>query len=102
MTAIKYSALDSEIRPMVRALRAHDVETFESCQGGTGHAYPVRTVRFHGEKDEGFRAYAAAIREGLPVDALRRVWLTVGEELTGPYWEMTFHSRGQRPDESAT
>jgi hypothetical protein len=92
---VDYDALDKDIAPMVRALQDHEVETFESCQGGPGHAYPEPTVRFYGEKEEGFRAYAAALREGLPVDALRRVWVIVGEELTGPYWELTFHSRGQ-------
>ncbi len=92
---INYCKLDQGISPFVRSLRDHNVETFESCEGGAGHAYPEPTVRFYGEKDEGFRAYAAAVREGLPVDALRRVWVTVGEELTGPYWEMTFHSRGR-------
>ncbi|MEX0682150.1 MAG: hypothetical protein WD904_01520 [Dehalococcoidia bacterium] len=101
MTTIKYDALDAGIRQMVQALRSHNVETFESCEGGDGHAYPEPTVRFYGEKDEGFRAYAAAIREDLPVDALRRVWVIVGEELTGPYWELTFHSRGQRSADRA-
>lgn len=95
MTAINYDRLDLGIREAVKALREHGVETFESCEGGSGHAYPEPTVRFYGEKDEGLRAYAAASREGLPVDALRRVWVTVGEELTGPYWELTFHNRSR-------
>ena len=31
------------------------METFESCQGGAGHAYPEPTVRFFGEKAAGYR-----------------------------------------------
>jgi hypothetical protein len=84
------SPLDDGIRDTVLALRAAGVETFESCQGGYGHAYPEPTVRFHGEKLEGFRALAAARQAGLRVMALRRVWTVQDDEPTGPWWEMTF------------
>ena len=84
--------LDAGIAPMVLALCRHGVETFESCQGGEGHSYPEPTVRFHGEKTEGFRALAAAMSESLPVAELRRVWSIQDEEPTGPWWEITFVS----------
>lgn len=84
------SPLDKEIEPMVLALRACGVETFESCQGGDGHAYTEPTVRFHGDRSEGFRALAVAIRAGLPVFSLRRIWPILDGEPTGPWWEMTF------------
>jgi hypothetical protein len=82
--------LDAGISHAVLALISHGVETFESCEGGPGHAYPVPTVRFHGEASEGFRALAAAMKEGLPVAELRRVWSIQDEEPTGPWWEITF------------
>jgi hypothetical protein len=82
--------LDAGIFAAVLALRSHDVETFESCEGGAGHAYPEPTVRFHGDTSEGFRALAAAMKEGLPVAELRRVWPIQDEEPTGPWWEITF------------
>lgn len=82
--------LDAGIAKAVVALRRHDVGTFESCQGGAGHAYPEPTVRFHGDSAEGFRALAAAMKEGLPVAELRRVWPIQNEDLTGPWWEITF------------
>lgn len=82
--------LDEGIREVVQTLAAGGVETFESCQGGPGHAYPEPTVRFHGDRAEGFRAYAVALRAGLPVVALRRVWPALDGELTGPWWELTF------------
>ena len=47
-------------------------------------------VRFHGGMAEGFRALSIAIKEGLPVDSLRRVWPLVDGEPTGPSWELTF------------
>ena len=82
--------LDVGIAPAVLALRSHGVETFESCEGGPDHAYPRPTVRFHGEAPEGCRALAAAMKEGLPVAELRRVWPIQDEEPTGPWWEITF------------
>lgn len=85
--------LDAGIAPMVEALNASGVETFESCEGGEGHAYPEPTVRFHGDQPEGFRALAVAQREGLPVTSLRRAWPILDGEPTGPWWELTFDVR---------
>lgn len=82
--------IDDGIRSVVVALRDGGVETFESCQGGTGHAYPEPTVRFHGDQSEGYRALAVAIKAGLPVAELRRVWPILDGEATGPWWELTF------------
>lgn len=86
------SDLDPGIRPYVEALRDAGVETFESCQGGPGHAVPEPMVRFHGERPEGFRALAAAQSAGLPVLELRRLWQLVDGEPCGPYWELTFRT----------
>lgn len=82
--------LDVGIVKAVVALRSHGIETFESCEGGSGHAYPEPTVRFHGDTPEGFRALAVAMKEKLPVAELRRVWPIQDEEPTGPWWEITF------------
>ncbi len=83
--------LDSGIAPFVSVLRTAAIETFESCEGGAGHAYPEPTVRFHGDRSEGFRAFAVAHRAGLPVRALRRVRPIEDGEPTGPWWELTFY-----------
>lgn len=83
--------LDPGIVNAVTALRIAGIETFESCEGGPGHAYAEPTVRFYGDKSEGFRALAAALRGGLLVAALRRAWPVVEGEPTGPWWELTFH-----------
>jgi len=85
--------IDVGIREAVAALRDGGVMTFESCQGGQGHAFPVPTVRFHGDRAEGLRALSLAISSGLPVAELRRVWPLIDGEPTGPYWELTFTSR---------
>ena len=82
--------LDPGIAGAVAALRGADVETFESCQGGPGHAYPEPTVRFYGSQSEGFRALGVAMRAGFPVVALRRVWPVLDGEPTGPWWELGF------------
>jgi hypothetical protein len=84
--------LDPGISDAVEALRRAGVETYESCQGGEGHAYPEPTVRFHGEQAEGFRALAAALASGLRVAELRRVWTIQDQEPIGPWWELTFRT----------
>jgi len=78
---------------MVETLQAAGIGTFESCEGGPGHAYPEPTVRFHGERSEGFRALAAAQAAGHSVAELRRVWPINDGEPTGPWWELTFSVR---------
>ena len=87
------SPLDPGIAPYVHALAADGIETFESCEGGPDHAYPEPTVRFHGDRGEGFRALATAQRAGLPVAELRRAWPILDDEPTGPWWELTFSRR---------
>ena len=71
-------------------MQSNGVETFESCQGGAGHAFYEPTVRFHGDRSEGFRALAVAMQAGLSVDNLRRVWPIIEGDPTGPCWELTF------------
>lgn len=83
--------LDCGIALAVHVLATAGVETFESCEGGRGHAYPEPTVRFHGDQAEGLRALSAAMRARLPVRELRRVWPVLDNEPTGPWWELTFH-----------
>ena len=85
--------LDHGIADAVNVLHGAGIETFESCEGGSGHAYPEPTVRFHGDQAEGFRALAAAMHGGLRVSELRRVWPLLDGEPTGPWWELTFVHR---------
>lgn len=82
--------LDPGIAKAVEVLRKAGVETFESCDGGEGHAYPEPTVRFHGNRAEGMYALAAVLNAGLRVYNLRRIWRIEDGEPTGPWWEMTF------------
>lgn len=63
-------ALDAGIRDYVLALREGGVETFESCEGGPGHASPVPMVRIWGTLAAGFKAYGVALDRGLPVSRL--------------------------------
>lgn len=82
--------IDPGIRKAVSVLRENGVETFESCQGGEGHAFPEPTIRFHGGHAEGFRALSIALQHGLMVSDLRRYWVILDGEPVGPKWEMTF------------
>jgi hypothetical protein len=82
--------LDRGILPIVKILVENGVETFESCEGGEGHAFYEPTVRFHGGHAEGFRALAVALQHGLRVCELRRYYSVEDGEPVGPHWEMTF------------
>jgi hypothetical protein len=86
--------LDAGISEFVRVLREHGIETFESCEGGKGHAFLEPTIRLYGQHEEGFRALAVALEHGLPVDSLRRYWTIIGGEPHGPRWELTFREKG--------
>jgi hypothetical protein len=55
---LELEGLDAGILPVVQVLAQNGVETFESCEGGEGHAFYEPTVRFHGNHAEGFRALA--------------------------------------------
>jgi len=82
--------LDYNIKNAVLTLNENGIETFESCQGGRGHAYKEPTVRFEGDKAEGFKAIAIAMQNGLRVSELRRVWDIIDGEPVGPFWELIF------------
>ncbi|HYM15048.1 MAG TPA: hypothetical protein VEZ14_05775 [Dehalococcoidia bacterium] len=71
-------------------LIANGVETFESCEGGNGHAYAEPTVRFEGQHSEGLRALSVAMENGMPVRELRRAWGLIDGAIHGPWWEMVF------------
>jgi len=88
---IEYSpCLDKGIENEVKILVENGIETYESCEGGADHAYPEPTVRFQGERSEGFKALAIAMQNGLKPSNLRRIWSIIDGEPVGPYWEMTF------------
>lgn len=82
--------LDPGIRRYVLALRSGGIETFESCEGGPGHAFLEPTVRFHGGVSAGFKAYGVACELGLPVSSVRLSYQVLNSVLHGPWWEMTF------------
>lgn len=85
-----YRKLDRGIRRIVEILVENGIETFESCQGGRGHAYPEPTVCFHGQQSDGFKALAIALQYGLRVSELRRYYSIEDGEPVGPKWAMTF------------
>ena len=89
-----YSTIDPGIEGAVRILQGQGVETFESCEGGPGHAYPEPTVAFYGTPEAGWRAVGVCFAYGLPVTTLRRVWDVLdANEPTGPHWEVVFRRR---------
>src|SRR5436305_8663310 len=87
-TAHVFDDLDPGIKSAVLALSSAGIETIESCEGGSGHAFPEPTVVFAGGKAEGFRALSVALQMGLKVAQLRRVWPVLDFEPTGSYWDL--------------
>ena len=87
--------LDPGIESAVRVLFDAGIETYESCEGGFGHAYPEPTIAFNGGREEGFRAMVIALQYGLPVSAIRRVWRVIDGEPTGPFWELVFWKKNE-------
>ena len=86
--------LDNGIRMAVERFQSCGIETFESCEGGIGHAYPEPTVRFYGTPEAGWRAVGICLAYGLPIASLRRVWDVLdSNEPTGPHWEITFREQ---------
>ena len=75
-------------------MRAEGVETFESCEGGEGHAYPEPTIAFNGDPYDGWKVASICLCRRLPIKAMRRVWYFENKhEPTGPRWEVTFWRR---------
>ena len=86
--------IDPGIRKAVELFQKHEIETFESCEGGAGHAYPEPTIAFYGSPGPGLRAVGICFDYKLPILSLRRVWNVIDtNELTGPHWEITFRRR---------
>jgi hypothetical protein len=86
--------IDPGIRKAVELFQKYGVQTFESCEGGSGHAYPEPTVAFYGGPGAGWCAVAFCMDEKLPIMSLRRVWdVLETNEPTGPHWEITFRRR---------
>lgn len=85
-------ALDPGIHRAVHALQAAGVETFKSCQGGTGHCFPDPTIRFGvGRPEEGWKALAECLTLGYPVLRLALYWnIEHGHIPIGAYWELVF------------
>jgi len=84
--------LDPGIRQAVLVLRSAGVETFESCGGGAGHAFPDPTIKFHGGAWAGYRAFAVAMAYGLPVLRMQQVHGIPNGQLEGPWWELVFRT----------
>jgi hypothetical protein len=84
------SEIEQGIRYAVDVLRAGGIDTFESCEGGEGHACALPTVRFHGGAYEGYRAFAVAMERGLPVRHLRYAFTATNGHLESPCWELVF------------
>lgn len=74
LTPIDYSLIDTGILPALKILRAFGFDTFESCEGGKGHAFPDPTIKFWGDEFDCIRAYELCEQFGLNVFRARRIF----------------------------
>jgi hypothetical protein len=92
--------IDPLILPAVMVLNRHGFKTFESCQGGDGHAFFEPTIRFEGTEHDLIRAYEICKLYHLPVFEVRRVYRktpiyvndnTPDAQNIGDVWETPFN-----------
>ena len=77
--------LDRELAKAVHVLRAAGIEPYK------GYIASEPVIKFIGGPPEGFRAFSIALKAGLPVTGIRKVWTVSSEdELIGPVWEIIF------------
>lgn len=96
--------IDPLILPAVKILNEHGFKTFESCQGGEGHAFFEPTIRFEGDEFDIIRACEICRNYGLVVSEGRRIFrqvpiykdenspyaVCIGYALDKPFNEITF------------
>lgn len=96
--------IDKLILPIVEILNIHGFKTFESCQGGEGHAFFEPTVRFEGDEFSLIRACEICSLYGFIVSEGRRIYRKtpiyrddntpnahqIGETWDRPFNEITF------------
>ncbi len=85
--------LDKGIAPFVAILSDAGIETYESCEGGAGHAFAEPTIYFHGDHSEGFKVLAIALQHALPISEIRRFWSIDDLQPVGPNWAITFFKK---------
>jgi hypothetical protein len=102
--SIPWDDVDAGIRPAVRHLADHGIETFSSCQGGPGHSFAMPNVMFHGDEHAGLYAVWLLESHGYHVWQLSRHWfLNEGaqrndeERRWRPIWEVQMRTLEPHP-----
>ena len=95
MVEFQELTLDPGISFPVKVLMEHGIQTFESCQGGEGHCFKYPTIRFYGDKTEGYRAFDVLAKHGFRVLFLQRTWDIDHNEIGAPYWQLELSVMGQ-------
>jgi hypothetical protein len=82
--------LDIGIARAVRILRSAGINTYESCEGGEGHAFSEPTIKLSGTPEAGWQAIGRLLTYKMPVRRFSQAWSFDFGALTGPHWEVTF------------
>lgn len=87
-----YRKLDPKISLLVKRLWDAGVHTYESCQGGTGHASREPFIKLYGVPADQWRALAVCQDYGFDVRTISRTWDIDNGEPSGPYTLIVFRS----------
>jgi hypothetical protein len=85
-----YEELDPLIRPPVRLLHDHNIETVQCCQGGPGHSYEYPTIELttSGLDANGFMALAILEEDGYGVSRVSICWNVQRGLPTERFWQI--------------
>lgn len=82
--------LDEGIKEAVRILIDNGIETFESCEGGKGHAFPEPTIRFEGDMFDCIRVLDICDKNNLNAHVSRYCFNRIDGILEKPFCEVIF------------
>lgn len=98
---IDLAKIDIGIRPAVELLLEHGFNTFESCEGGHGHAFDLPTIKFWGDDFDCIRVFELCEQFNFNVYKAYRVYMKtpihdpstlkeLGQNWEKPYNEIVF------------
>ena len=85
---LDYADVDPLIRPFVRTLRYHGINTLMSCQGGEGHPDRLPWIRFIGDHKAAGRVAVLADHYAWPAFALDRRFALREGTLDHVFWAL--------------
>jgi hypothetical protein len=96
MSEVPWDDIDQEIVPALHALSDSGIDTFSSCQGGSGHAAVMPEILFNGDDSAGLYAVWILYQQGFAVWEVSRHWTLYSDEAPpwSSFWRVTLRWLG--------